>query len=329
MKNERGFTLVELLVSATITLAIASALLVAMQPADGVFSTALETADEQQRLRVATSVVARDLVMAGTGLEATDSGAPVMVASIMPFRRARTGGDPPGTFRSEVITAIYAPSWSQTTLATALPAQSASVRVNVGAGCPLNDSVCGLSRASTVLVFDDTGSADVFHVDDVQDTIVVLQHTMTDSTKVYAPGNRIVEAVVRSYFLKADPAGDTVQLVRDDGDGSPSVPVVDHVVSLSFDYFGSSAGGLQPLASSVLSDGPWRPDAAAPNRFDADLLRVRTVAVTIRVEAALSALRGPAGPLFMRGGTSQRGSRFLPDVQLRLYVSPRNIGNPL
>jgi hypothetical protein len=50
-----------------------------------------------------------------------------------------------------------------------------------------------------------------------------------------------------------------------------------------------------------LVDGPWCPDAVNQNRWDADLLRIRRVAITIRVEAALSALRGPAGMLFTNG----------------------------
>jgi hypothetical protein len=131
---------------------------------------------------------------------------------------------------------------------------------------------------------------------------------------------------VRSYYLKADPGGDTVQLFRDDGDGGPGVPVVDHVVDLEFEYFAVSAGRLDRLDASMLTDGPWLPDGLAVNRFDTDLQRIRSIAVTLRVEAALASLRGPAGPLFSRGGSSRRGARWLPDVQVRFRVSPRNLG---
>ena len=88
-----------------------------------------------------------------------------------------------------------------------------------------------------------------------------------------------------------------------------------------------ATSNAEPLDASVLADGPWLPDSVALNRFDADLLRVRSIAVTIRVESALATLRGPAGPLFSRGGTSRRGSRFLPDFQMRVHVSPWNLGN--
>jgi len=305
--DQRGFTLVELLVAATITLTLTAALLVAMNPADGVFSSELEAADEQQRLRVTAAVLIRDLIMAET---------------VLPSHQSRTGGDAPGTFRSDAVTVTYASSRAKSTLASALPAESGSVRINIGAGCPLSDAVCGLSSASMVLVSDGTRSADAFHVDDVQEPLLVLRHTMTDSAKVYEPGSRIVEAVVHSYYLRVDASADSVQLVRDDGDGGAAVPVVDHVVGLEFEYFGRDG----QLEAPALTDGPWLPDSHAPNRFDADLLRVRSIAVTVRVESALAALRGPAGPLFARGGTSRRGSRFLPDLQVRFHVSPRNLG---
>lgn len=83
---------------------------------------------------------------------------------------------------------------------------------------------------------------------------------------------------------------------------------------------------LVPLGAPELTDGPWCPDASSPSRFDADLLRVRLVSVTLRVEAAASAVRGPAGPLFTRGGTSTGGHRFVPDQETHLVISPRNMG---
>jgi hypothetical protein len=49
--------------------------------------------------------------------------------------------------------------------------------------------------------------------------------------------------------------------------------------------------------------------------------------VTLRVESALSALRGPAGLLFTRGGTSGSGERWLPDFEVRFSVAPRNLNS--
>jgi hypothetical protein len=83
--------------------------------------------------------------------------------------------------------------------------------------------------------------------------------------------------------------------------------------------------GLVPLGAVELTDGPWCPDAASPSRYDADLLRVRTVTVTVRVEAAAASLRGPAGPLFVRPGQSASARRWLPDRAQRFTIAPRNL----
>lgn len=88
---------------------------------------------------------------------------------------------------------------------------------------------------------------------------------------------------------------------------------------------GSVSGALVPLTAGDLTDGPWCPDAAAPDRFDADLLRVRSVIITLRVESATASLRGPAGLLFTRGGTARAGDRYVPDIELRVRVTPPNL----
>jgi Tfp pilus assembly protein PilW len=82
---------------------------------------------------------------------------------------------------------------------------------------------------------------------------------------------------------------------------------------------------LVKLTEAQLRDGPWCPDAANAHRYDADLLRIRRVSVTLRLEAALSSLRGPAGALFTRGGTAHAGSRWVPDQEIRFDVAPKNL----
>ncbi len=88
---------------------------------------------------------------------------------------------------------------------------------------------------------------------------------------------------------------------------------------------GPPGGSLVPLGPAQLTDGPWCPDASAPSRWDADLLRIRKVAVTIQVESALASLRGPAGALFAHAGSSRGGIRWAPDLSLRFEVTPRNL----
>ena len=79
------------------------------------------------------------------------------------------------------------------------------------------------------------------------------------------------------------------------------------------------------LTQAQLTDGPWCPDDQRADRFDADLLRIRKVRVNLRVQAALASLRGPAGLLFMRGGTSTSSTRYVPDQEIRFDITPRNL----
>jgi hypothetical protein len=209
-----------------------------------------------------------------------------------------------------------------------------------------------------------------------------LEHNLQDGPRSYAAGSTIVEATIRTLYLKADASTDTFQLVKYDGGRGADVPVIDHLVELAFDYFGEPqppllqrpldepiapwttygprppmadvattaypAGencvfalaastpvprlaalggepGLVHLTARELSDGPWCPDSISPNRYDADLLRVRKVVVTIRVESQNASLRGSAGWLFRRAGTSDGGGRMVPDQLVQVQVAPRNL----
>jgi hypothetical protein len=94
------------------------------------------------------------------------------------------------------------------------------------------------------------------------------------------------------------------------------------------------ASGLVALPLALLSDGPWCPGASngagveLPDRFDADLLRVRKVRVTVRLQVAPESLRGsnpPGAVLFANPGTSRSGHALVPDREIRFEVTPRNM----
>ncbi len=82
---------------------------------------------------------------------------------------------------------------------------------------------------------------------------------------------------------------------------------------------------LVRLTSSILNDGPWCLDATHERRFDADLLRIRRVRLVVRVQAAAVSMRGQAGALFSRGGAVTSAERFVPDQEIRLDITPRNM----
>ncbi len=388
MGNDTGYSLVEVLVATGIMLSVVAGALLMVGGAQASLGTEGERVDQQQRVRVAFDALSRDLIRAGTGASHGRGSASFRfpAAALFPFRQGALGPDPPGAFRPDVLTAVYVLSETsaQTTLAQPLPARSGIATINLDPGCPAGDAACGFGTGDDLMVFDDTGAFDTFRVTDTTGGALALQHTMPDTTQTYPAGASLAEAVSRSYYLRSDAATDTLQLVRYDGVASDAA-VVDHVVSLRFQYFGepspptlirsvtdpvgpwttygpkppppgvqttgypagencafqldgsgsqqvsrllslgSGATTLVSLTAAGLQDGPWCPDAVNAHRYDADLLRVRRVSVVVRIEAALAALRGPAGVLFARAGTGRVASRWVPDQEIRFDVAPRNL----
>ena len=94
-------------------------------------------------------------------------------------------------------------------------------------------------------------------------------------------------------------------------------------------FLGPFGQGLVRLTAAELTDGPWCPDAASDNRYDADLLRIRTVRAVIRLQTGNALLRAsPAsgrGALFANPGTATNVSRTVPDQSIRFDVTPRNM----
>jgi prepilin-type N-terminal cleavage/methylation domain-containing protein len=88
---------------------------------------------------------------------------------------------------------------------------------------------------------------------------------------------------------------------------------------------GPANGPLIKLTEDMLKDGPWCPDGNASGRYDADLLRIRKIRVTLRVQVGNKSFRGAAGTLFTRAGTSSGGERYIPDQEIKFDVTPRNL----
>jgi hypothetical protein len=387
---DRGFTLVELLLAAAITISIAGVIFSFVAPAHRMFQAQPEQSDLQQRLRVSADRLTRDLVMAGAGTYLGPAAGPLFyrIAPILPYKAF---GDAPdsaqGTFfRRDAISFLYVPtSPAQTTLAQPLAAGALDVQLTWMPNCPATSAtqICGFRKDDRLLIADEESQWDVFGVDQIGAGLLSLQHRGAPTPSRYDAGAAVTEARAGSYFLKSDNTNRIYQLMRHDG-WSTELPVVDDVVRLEFQYFGDSepprltgqrldetpgpwttygpappqlsqtrgnwpagenctflvangvhvprlpvlsGGGLTPveLTPAILTDGPWCPNALTPNRFDADLLRVRKVRVTLRVQSALASLRGPAGTLFLYGGTARAGDRFVPDLEVQFDVTPRNL----
>jgi hypothetical protein len=352
--NMSGFTIVEMLVASAITMIVTAATFALMDPAHGTFAAQLDAVDMQQRLRVGADTLARDLLMAGGGAySGTLRGSLAFYfAPILPYRVGNLRPDPPGQFWSDRVTLVYVPATAaQTTIEEPVASTSSAVTVALEPGCPVPvgplGNVCGFSAGMTAAIIDPRGSWDAFTISSVEGPTLYLQHIGSGLNNVHQAGAAIVQIVMYTYGLNADPAAETNQLMRYDGDRS-DLPIADNVIGLSFEYYGEPSppqlrpgstpattygptppplgvadpsgfwaagenctfvvsgnvqtprldwlgngdGALVKLTPKQLTDGPWCPDPSSPGRYDADLLRIRRVRVTLRVEAANPAFRG-------------------------------------
>jgi hypothetical protein len=94
--------------------------------------------------------------------------------------------------------------------------------------------------------------------------------------------------------------------------GLPPVPRLDD----------HGADGLYLLAPGEMTDGPVC--SAGQNAFDGDLLRIRMVRVTLRLQAGADEVRG-RGALFSQPGRSSSAYSFVPDFEVTFDVAPRNM----
>jgi hypothetical protein len=352
--SEAGYTLIELLVSTAIMITVTGAIFSLMNPAQGNAQTQPEVADMQQRMRIANDTIFKELVMSGAGpYQGPVTGSLVnFFAPILPRRVGFQNPDPPATFRDDTITLSYIPnSYSQTTISQAMPTPSAELKVTDQSNCPADASnLCGFKEGMDVIIFDQSGNFDIFTITEVQDAAAHLQHRGQDLSKAYDVGASVTQIVSYTYYLNTQ----TNQLMRYNG-YTEDEAIVDNVVDLKFEYFGdpnppvqpkppageanclydaagnyvnmpilaADEGSLAPLPGAMLKDGPMC--GGGNNQFDADLLRVRKVRVTMRVQAANPALRGADTTLFKHPGTSRGGEKFVPDYTVSFEVSPRNL----
>jgi hypothetical protein len=352
-RTDGGFTVIELLISMSIMLTVTGAIFGLVNPGQGAFRVQPEVSDMQQRLRVATSLLHRDLMMAGAGTYTTTPAGPLsrFFAPVVPYRMGKVDADlDRGVFfREDAISVVFVPNTAaQTTILDSVSTPTARVRVNIQPGCPTADVVCGFEAGDTVLVFDDTGASDTFHLAGTQGNSVQLEVRGSAISKTYPVGSIITRVITHTYYLDTAAA----QLMHYDG-WETDTPLVDDVVGLNFRYFGdpnpptsprppvgsgnclfdasgnpllltlpSGSGSLVELSEDQLTDGPW---CGTVNRFDADLYRIRTVGVELRMQVGSADLRGSDPTLFLKPGYAVQGTRMVSDQMISFEVAPRNM----
>lgn len=330
-----------------------------VDPSQSTSRTQPEVADVLQRLRVSADMMEKDLLMAGAG---TYSGAIAGTLAnffppILPYRTGAVNPDAGLSFFPDRISIVYVPDTAaQTGIREPMPQPSSEIKVDAQPGCPANDQLCGFEVGMRVVIFDDTGSWDVFTITEVQSSALHLQHRPPnpDFIKAYTPDENARIAQVETHVYWLNRAAN--QLNHYDG-FQEDIAIVDNAAGLAIRYYGdpnpplaprppagasnclfdasgnprlptlpSGGSSLVELTPAMLTDGPAC--GTAPNNFDADVFRIRKVTVQLRMQAGAPELRGTNPPgqlLFQNPGTSSSAYRRVPDHMVEFDVTPRNM----
>jgi type II secretory pathway pseudopilin PulG len=349
----RGFSLVELLVAVAVFMASAGLLFHFAARSQRFAVSQPEAADLHQRLRIAAGMMQRDLANAGAGPLHGAAGRTLAnhLPPILPARSGARAPDPELSAFNDRVSVLFVPEegW-HATLAADMASPDAALIVNTAAGCP-GAGVCGFVRGTRAAIFDTTAPGAGFELFSVTDITAGLAHGAPNPpfSRSYASATAVVVPMVHHVYYR-DPAANRLMLY----DGYMSdLPLVDNVVGLRFTYFADpnpavvaappagsgsclyAAGSpavpllpalagltLVPLTMQQLIDGPFC--GIAPARFDADLLRIRRVRVTLRVQVDAAHLRG-SGEHFVNAGSSTAHDQSVKDYEMTFDVAPRNM----
>lgn len=348
-----GFSLVEALVALAIIMAAAGVLFHFAAAAQRLARSQPDAADVNQRMRVAAGMIARDLMDAGAGDAQGDLGP--LVNYLPPIVPARTGALAPDgelTAFDDRISIVFAPdgAW-RARLAADVNATTADVSLDTaGPGCPAA-GLCGFHENSRAAIVDRSNLGAGYEIFTVTAAFAALAHGSPNPpfSRTYARASAAVLPVEQRVYYR-DAANNRLMVY----DGfRTALPLIDNLVDLQFAYFvdphpasvalPADASGncayapgdppapiLVPLGSVTLvpvpvarfTDGPLC--GVFPNRFDADLLRIRRVRVRLRVQAGLAQSRGQ-GAHYRNAGVADSGLSAIRDFELTFEVAPRNL----
>lgn len=344
--GDSGYLLIEALVAVGILAAVTA--LVAHVLLDGrrlVDATAART-DLQQRSRMAVSLLTAAIADAGAGAGSGAVAGP-LVRFLPPVLAGRDAPPGTGSFAADAIGIISAIDAAPAMLALPAAAGDTTLDLTYDPSCA---APCGFADGLSVVVVDGHGNFDLFTVTSADPVMLGVRPTGLGTGAVYAAGAAALAVDLRIYYLDRDARA--LRLWRG---WRNDFAVIDHVVDLRFEYFGDprppespprpasgenclygSDGELRPrealpahagrfaeLTPAMLTDGPWCGTGTTP--FDADLLRIRAVSISVRLEVVDAALRGSVPGWFRFPGTAIEGAAMVRDAALRVEIRPLNL----
>jgi hypothetical protein len=342
--DDAGYTLIELMVAAGLFIMLGALTCSVLIDARTAIDVSSERADLHQRARVGGEALASPIREAGAGAARGSRAGPLVrwLPPLWPGRGDRTDG-------GHAVTAIRVlPYVPPATLRFDAPPHATVLDFDRG-GCPLP---CGFFDRMTVLVLDGVANFDLFILLQTDGATATVRWLAGGTGAAYAAGVTVLPVVLRTTYWNAD----TRELRADGGDRS-DFPVVNDVIDLSFQYFGDplppaeprppvgienclydvagtptstlqmlepEGGTLASLAPEIFGDGPWCGSGDEP--FDADLLRIRAVRVTARLQVGNPLYRGVDSRWFRNPGRATEAARMIRDVVLDTTITPRNLG---
>ena len=245
-RGERGFTIVELLISMAIIIGVTGVVFSLVDPSRGTYEAQPQVSDMQQRLRVGTTFLSNDLLMAGAGAPAGGSLLGSLLNYFAPIQPIRVGWlnsdiDAGILYRDDAITLMSIP-WDapHTTVKDPMPQPSSEIKVYEVASCDESEDnypLCRFYDGQHAVIFDETGAWDDMVITQVQTGSVHLQHNKmiegNTFSKKYQAGAQIAQLMMRTYYYDAA----AQQLKSYDGYLRDEA-VIDNVVDLKFEYYG-------------------------------------------------------------------------------------------
>jgi prepilin-type N-terminal cleavage/methylation domain-containing protein len=347
-----GFSLVEVLVSVAISLTVTVVATRLAAGAQAAWRVASARVDLQQRARVAADVLSHSLLAAGGGPHTGVARGRLLrhMPPVLPRRIGRRGAHGSTEFRRDAFTVVH--TSADATHATLLrPADPGATTLELAPvpGCAV--PTCGVSEGATILLLTTSGVYELFTITAIDDASLSVRRQGAGSGWTFAAGTPVL--AVDSSSFSIDAAASVLR--KYDGDAS-DVPLVDDVVGMDVRYYGdvraplwprppageanclyaadgtynaalmpalAGAGGLAELTAATLTDGPWC--GAGETQFDADLLRIRRIRVSLRLQAADPVVRG-RDPRFRVPGRARSESSMVADLTVTIDTSPRNLG---
>ncbi|HXW07067.1 MAG TPA: hypothetical protein VD833_17670 [Vicinamibacterales bacterium] len=350
--DEAGFSLIELLVATLLLVTVGMLVFEVASQGLRIARARPEASDLHQRLRVAVEMIRSDLLAAGAGLPHGDHAGPLVqwFAPLVPARTGAIRADPDLTAFTDRLSLFYVPEggWVTRLAADALD-PGGPLLVDTGTACP-PAGLCGFTEGSRAAVIDRAAIAagsDFFTVTGIAGGLSHGPSNPPFSRPYAAATSVVVPMVQRVYYLDRGQS----RLMLYDGHVT-DVPLVDNVTDLAFAYYATPSpydvprpsegddsclfagsppvpllpdlgiGSVRLLGLTELQDGPVC--GSGTGRFDADLLRIRQVRVTLRLDVAAADLRTRSAA-FRRAGTSPGAESVVADYEVTFDVSPRNL----